>query len=125
MHGQSINPYKRDGNRYVKMKAVLKKLADLYGIKVKLFFTSPNKCGGSGCYVPSKKIIKLPKLSIITFLHELGHALDCQLRGSTSEPSARDFSEKIYFKVFPEKKYLLNGRPVGHSSSWKPIQFRR
>ncbi len=59
---------------------------------------------GGGCYVPSERKIYLYKISLMTFLHEIGHAL----LGS-SERKVTLWAHKVFYLAFP-RLYMENVR---------------
>jgi len=90
------------------LQSLFKDICDLYGINdVELHIrVNPSMyyMTGGGCYDRVTKRIYLYKISLMTFLHEIGHMLL-----GRSERKARMWSHKVFYQAFPEL-YLKNIR---------------
>lgn len=110
---QIINKVKEIGNRFWRGEVKDRKKAflelhnflnTLYNRNIKLIFNineDPSKWTFSGnSYYSSleEKIVLKGKLSLITFLHEWGHAL-----GKWKQEEAQEYAVSIFSKAFPEK----------------------
>jgi len=104
-----------DSSRFWKIsleeqKEILSKLlhdiCQLYGIEGVSLVVDINsamyRVTGGGCYVPSERKIYLYKISVMTFLHEVGHLILGQ-----DEWKVMMWSHKVFFLSFPDL-YLKN-----------------
>ena len=88
--------------------ALFKDICDLYGIDgvelcIKVDPVMYSMTGG-GCYFPSERKIYLYKISLMTFLHEIAHAIM-----DLSEEKAVLWSHKVFYLAFP-RLYMANVR---------------
>ena len=115
---KAMNPWRgTPEERYRKFKWLHEQLNRIYGLGVK--FVSevrlPYTFSGASSYSPGSNTITLRgRYSVITFLHEWGHALECNgvelpdgLRG---EHWAVAFSVTLFKHVFPEKYARLQAQ---------------
>jgi hypothetical protein len=96
--------------RKAKFRRLNRDLARAYGIaRPRLIFSQvqENPEVGNGWYQPSAHTIALVgKLSVVTYLHEFGHA-----RGYDERKACR-FSVNLFRRVFPRS--FARCRPMGH-----------
>ena len=95
--------------RKAKFRRLNKQLAVAYGIpKPRLAFVQvEGGLPGNGCYRPLGHAITLyGRLSVVTYLHEFGHA-----RGYGERGACR-FSINLFRRLFPRS--FARCRPVGH-----------
>jgi Zn-dependent M32 family carboxypeptidase len=79
------------------------KLYDVNDVRLEIKIDPILYCmSGGGCFVPTERKIYLYKISLMTFLHEIGHMLL-----GPSEEKARLWSHKIFYAAFP-KLYMKN-----------------
>ena len=79
--------------RLAKFRRLNRRLATIYGIEApKVVVTQ-----GPGCYMPSAHRIYLRNLSVVTYLHEFGHA-----RGWDERQTCR-WSLNLFRRVFPRQ----------------------
>lgn len=82
--------------RQVKFKALHDALCTVYGLTTRLVFQNTTGSSGSSHFIPSRdKIVLTGKLSVVTYLHEFGHA-----RGY-DERKACIFSINLFKRIFP------------------------
>jgi hypothetical protein len=100
-----------DSERFAKLQALHTALAHAYGIEPPALVRGTRAGADSGAshYIPSRHQIVMcgPDLSVITYLHEFGHA-----RGYGERGACR-FSLNLFRRVFPRAFARL--RPVGHT----------
>lgn len=116
------NPWRgKIEERKEKFRVAFRKMQDLYGInRCRLRFRVRNRIsqwGPSGwsSYDHLNRVITLRgRLSVITFLHEFGHAL------GKGEKGAVKFSLNLFEKVFPEQWEKLQNkqRSPRHNPFW-------
>jgi hypothetical protein len=96
-----------DSQRQV-LQALFKDICDLYGINdAELYIIIDPilySMSGGGYYVPSERKIYLYKISLMTFLHEVAHAIM-----GLSEEKAVLWSHKVFYLAFP-RLYMANVR---------------
>ena len=100
-----INDY-----RFACMKTLIRELAEIYEINVPVLqmLEITNGDSGSSSYHPASHTITMRgRLSVVTLLHEFGHA-----RGF-GEKKACIFSINLFKRVFPKQYERL--LPVGHT----------
>ena len=107
-----MNPWKGSPEeRYEKFKWLHEKLNEIYGLSVRFVseVRKPYTFSGNSYYDPySKTITLMGRYSVITFLHEWGHALDLSPKWHNKLPMhgeywAVAFSVTLFKHVFPEK----------------------
>lgn len=95
--------------RKVKFSTLNKALAEAYGIQVPdiQFGIIDGSSSGGSHYIPSQhRIVLVGRLSVVTFLHEFGHAR------SKGERSACRWSINLFRRLFPRQFARLVGQ--GH-----------
>ena len=109
-----LNPWKGDlDSRITKFCKLHLSLCEIYGIDVK-FRCHPsileNSHSGQSNYNPISRTITLHgRLSVLTFLHEWGHALK-----GRSEREACRWSVNLFRRVFPDNFERLRNNARGH-----------
>lgn len=80
--------------RIAKFRTLHRDLCRIYGLRTRL----TRRMGrlAMACYVPSRNRIILPELSVVTYLHELGHA-----RGWDERQACR-WSINLFRRIFPQ-----------------------
>ena len=118
---RSMNPWRgTNKQRYDKFLWLCGRLNEIYGLNVKLVSRvhgPPYTFSGASYYNPVRKtIVLIGRYSVITFLHEYGHALDYSNWSSRlpahGEHWAVMFSVTLFKTVFPDKYAKLTS--VGH-----------
>jgi len=89
--------------RLEKVQNLYRALAAAYGVEVPTVVHNP---GAPDCYSPTLHRIRLSNLSVVTALHEFGHAL-----GKDEEQTCR-WSINLFRRFFPRAYSRLI--PVGH-----------
>lgn len=94
--------------RLRKFQVLHEGLCSVYGLRVDLVCHQlDGGSSGSSCYVPGRaRIILSGRLSVVTYLHELGHA-----RGWDERQAVR-WSVNLFRRVFPRS--FARCRQVGH-----------
>ena len=102
--------------RQEKCRWLNRALADAYGVDEPrlVFGTDESKDSGSSCYIPSMRTIILKgRLSVVSYLHEVGHFLF-----GRSEHQACRWSINLFRRVFPKTfarchwdGHMLRARP--------------
>lgn len=109
--------------RKKKFRFMHSKLNEVYQREVALVIGVPPKLSlwynsGQSHFVPPKNLITLVgRLSVITFLHEWGHALY-----GGSEQEAQAWSKRIFKAVFPEKAASLREDSQGMMHNIRAVQ---
>jgi len=86
----------------------LKKISDIVEIeRPKLVIKRNINCNCFGEYDDSKHRIELNKYSVITLLHEFYHAIHIKKNINAPHKEAWDFSNEVFFTVYPKKKQTL------------------
>jgi len=118
---KEMNPWKgTPEERYRKFKWLHDQLNNIYGLKIKFIskVKKPYTFSGRSYFSPySRKLVLKGRYSVITFLHEWGHAIDCSKKWHNKLPLhgeywAVAFSVTLFKHVFPEKYAKLRAR--GH-----------
>jgi hypothetical protein len=92
-----------DADKKILLAETLVVLNHLYGIETTLSFRrSLFDFSGYGSYTPATKVISLPRISLVTFLHEFGHAYFTQKGKENNEPKARTWSLELFKKASPK-----------------------
>lgn len=91
------------GDRRGKMRSLHAELCRVYGVAVHLQFNRRSPA----CYVPGQRLINLPRVSVVSYLHEFAHALfgSCEVR-------ACRWSINLFRRCFPRS--FARCRQVGH-----------
>ena len=112
------------GERIDKFNLLFKELKKIYDMKdwqlicsvptqIKFWKSSRKSC----VYKPEKVIILSGKLSVITFLHEFGHAIVTEkfvkMPREKEEKMVQEWAVKLFSKVFPEKFEKLKSKDNG------------
>lgn len=119
---KEANPWRGTiDERKEKFRVAFRKMRELYGIgRSRLTFAVPNRVsqwrasGWSSYNRSTGRITLRGRLSVITFLHEFGHAL------GKGEKGAVKFSLNLFEKVFPEQWEKLQNkqRSPRHNPFW-------
>jgi hypothetical protein len=88
--------------RRAKFRRLHRELCGVYGVRPRLTFSAREVA----CYVPVQDRINLPRLSVVTYLHEFAHT-----RGADERQACR-WSINLFRRVFPRS--FARCRQVGH-----------
>lgn len=95
-------PWRGDGQ--AKMRVLHARLCEIYEVRVDLVFDPVRPA----CFSPSLRRIILPKVSVVSYLHEFAHALF----GSCERRACR-WSINLFRRCFPRS--FARCRQVGHT----------
>ncbi len=96
-----------------KAQAWIDTAADLYELPtITVAHTSTAEAAGSGCYLPARNEIRMPKASVVTLFHEFRHAIQHHQPDETwhrvdptapaAEDDARAWSLSLFHQVRPQ-----------------------
>jgi hypothetical protein len=91
-----------EAERRAKFRRLHRELCRVYGVHPSLTFSEREVA----CYVPVQDRINLPRLSVVTYLHEFAHT-----RGADERQACR-WSINLFRRVFPRS--FARCRQVGH-----------
>jgi hypothetical protein len=95
-------PWRGDGK--AKMQSLHVRLCEIYGTRAELVF-DPRR---PACFIPALRRIVLPKVSVVSYLHEFAHA-----RFGSCERRACRWSINLFRRCFPRS--FARCRQVGHT----------
>lgn len=101
-----------DEEKKVKYIALLNKLCAIYSVSVPRFAVEPNNqtlIESHGVYDITDDIIKMPKYSVVTFLHEFKHMIQHKKDKPNNEEIARGWSISLFYRASP-KHYRIAKR---------------
>ncbi len=92
-----------EADKKVLLAETLIHLNRIYGIETGLSFQRQFfDFSGYGSYSINDRVIHLPRVSLVTFLHEFSHALFNQKNRKNTEPQARSWSLELFKKASPK-----------------------
>lgn len=91
--------------RVARLRRYHRKACHAIGLPIRLHVFAREDAGplstGNSCFIPPRTIILVGRFSVMTYLHELAHAVEWNTTGSTSEQSATQWSHHLFKTLFP------------------------